>query len=236
MSARAVQKEIRALGSKERAKDYAWFFKTGRGQYGEGDQFLGLSMPEIRGVVKHFPELSFPHIQMLLKSTWHEERMAGLLILVTQYQKTNDAQKKQDIFDFYVDNRAAINNWDLVDVTTPHIVGTHLLSRPKKERAFLYDFARSKNMWERRIAMLAMFPFIRAGKFTDALRIAETLLDDTEDLLHKAVGWMLREIGKQDEKVLRQFLKKHIHHMPRTTLRYAIEKFPEKERKAWLKK
>jgi 3-methyladenine DNA glycosylase AlkD len=236
MSAKAVQKEIRALGSKERAKDYSWFFKTGPGQYGEGDRFLGVSMPDIRKVVKGFRELSFSDIKTLLKSTWHEERMAGLLILVLQYQKTNDAQEKQDIFDFYLANRVAINNWDLVDVTTPHIVGTHLLSRPKKERSFLYDFARSENMWERRIAMLATFPFIRERKFTDALAIAEILLGDTEDLLHKAVGWMLREIGKQDEEALKQFLEKHVHHMPRTTLRYAIEKFPEKERKMWLKK
>lgn len=236
MSAEAVQKELRALGSAERAKNFARFFKTGSGQYGEGDQFLGLSMPEIRSVVKHFPELSFSDIKILLKSVWHEERMAGLLILVFQYQKTNDAQKKQDIFDFYLANRATINNWDLVDVTTPHIVGTHLLFRPKKERAFLYDCARSENMWERRIAMLAALPFIREGKFTDALAIAEILLGDTEDLLHKAVGWMLREIGKQDEEVLKRFLEKHVHHMPRTTLRYAIEKFPEKERKAWLRR
>ena len=224
------------LGSAERAQNCARFFKTGPGQYGEGDCFLGLSMPELRKVAKKFQELVFSDIETLLESRWHEERMAGLLILVLQYQKTNDVQRKQEIFDFYLNHRAAINNWDLVDVTTPHIVGTHLLSRPKAERAFLYDFARSGNMWERRIAILATFPFIRAGKHADTLDIAEILLDDTEDLIHKAIGWMLREVGKQDEKKLKKFLEKHIRRMPRTTLRYAIEKFSEKERKAWLKK
>ena len=230
-----IQKEASVYACTKQAKTNAWFFKTEKGQYGEGDKFLGLRMPEQRKIAKQFSAASFPTITKLLKSKWHEERMIGLLILLYQFEKADNATKKK-IFDFYIKNRAAVNNWDLVDATTPHIIGRYLVDKPRAERQFLYDYAQSGNLWERRIAILATFPFIKIEKFTDTLAIAEILLNDNEDLIHKAVGWMLREVGKKDEQVLCAFLDKNIRKLPRTSLRYAIERFPEPKRKAYLKK
>lgn len=235
MSLTQLRKEIKQHAKQERAETNAWFFKTGKGQYGEGDKFLGLTMPEQRKIAKQFSvTLPEPDITKLLASPWHEERMIGLLILVYRFEKASETEQK-DIFDFYLTHRKAINNWDLVDVTTPNIVGVYLLDKPKKEREFLYSYAVSPDLWERRIAILATFPFIKAGRFDDTLKISKLLLGDQEDLIHKAVGWMLREVGKQDEAVLKKFLKTNIRQLPRTTLRYAIERFPETERKAFLK-
>lgn len=231
----AVKKEIQKNANKERAASSEWFFKTEKGQYGAGDRFLGLTMPIQRQIAKQCLALSYSDVKKLLESKYHEHRMIGLLILVYRFERGDEAQRKQ-VFDFYIKNHRAVNNWDLVDCTTPNIVGRYLLTRPKRERAFLYTYARSENLWERRIAVLATYSFIREGSFEDILKISEILLRDKEDLIHKAVGWMLREVGKKDGKVLRAFLDKHIRELPRTTLRYAIEKFPEKERKVYLGK
>lgn len=230
-----LREEIKKHATPERATNNEWFFKTGPGEYGEGDKFLGLRMPAQRKIAKQFSaHLTRPELTELLESPWHEERMIGLLVLVYQFEKAETGEQ-QKIFDFYLKNRKAVNNWDLVDVTTPQVVGMYLLEQPKKERQFLYSYAKSNDLWERRIAILATFPFIKAGKFDDTLAIAKLLLGDHEDLIHKAVGWMLREVGKQDDVVLKNFLTKHIRALPRTSLRYAIERFPEPERKHFLK-
>lgn len=233
MSYAQVRRVIRAHADKKRAESSARFFKTGKGEYGEGEKFLGLTMKEQRRIAKQYGALEESGIVRLLQSPWHEERMTGLLILVHQFQH-GDELVRAHIFAFYLKHRKAINNWDLVDVTTPTIVGEHLLSQPAAARKFLYEYAQSASLWERRMAILATFAFIKAGDIADTFRIAELLLYDKEDLIHKAVGWMLREVGKQDKKELEQFLKKHSIYIPRTTLRYAIERFPEKERKAFL--
>lgn len=235
IAATTVKKEIRKKAQPERAKSNAWFFKTGKGEYGEGDRFLGLPMPEQRKIAKQFSAAPFTTIEKLLASKYHEERMVGLLILINQFEKA-DQEVQKEIFNFYLEHRQAINNWDLVDVTTPNIVGQYLLSQPASARKFLYQYAKSQNLWERRIAMLATFPFIKAGVYSDSLKISKLLLNDTEDLIHKAVGWMLREVGKGDKQTLTTFLDAHIRQLPRTTLRYAIERFPEAERKAYLLK
>ncbi len=235
MSLTKLKKEAVELAKIERAKNNEWFFKTGKGEYGEGDKFLGLTMPEQRKIAKQFSDIPYSDIEVLLKNKYHEYRMIGLLILVYKFEKA-DEKEREKIFKFYIKNRKAVNNWDLVDVTTPHIIGRHLLTLPNNERRFLYTYAKSKSLWERRIAILATAPFISAGKFSDTLKISEQLLSDEEDLIHKAVGWMLREVGKKDVAVLKKFLDKNIRSLPRTTLRYAIERFPETERKMYLKK
>ncbi len=214
------------------------FFKTGKGEYGEGDSFLGVTVPKIRKVGREFRFLSGPPLIKLLRSRHHEERLLALLILVEQYRK-GDNQSREQIFQLYIDNKAYVNNWDLVDSSAPAIVGGHLLGQPTvasqtRGEKVLVKMARSKRMWDRRIAMLACFYAIRAGESATALRIARLLRDDKEDLIHKAVGWMLREIGQRDRKTLRTFLDEHAACMPRTMLRYAIEKFPEPQRRAYL--
>ncbi len=206
------------------------FFKTGKGEYGEGDVFLGIKVPVQRKIVKKYLDLSLRDIQKLMNSKIHEHRMVGLLIIVYKYEKADDAERDK-LYNFYIKNSKKINNWDLVDVTAPHVVGRHLLD---KSRKVLYTFARSKNLWQKRIAILSTFPFIRKGEFTDTLKIAEILLHDEHDLMHKAVGWMLREVGKRDQDAEERFLKKHRQVMPRTMLRYAIERFSERKRKWYL--
>lgn len=199
------------------------FFKSGKGQYGEGDVFIGVSVPDTRKVAKQFVNLSFGEIQQLLNSEVHEHRLAGVLILAYQYPKA-DEETKQNIFDFYLYNvrKGTVNNWDLVDVTTPNIIGEHLLDKP---RDVLYKLAESKDLWQRRVAIMATFAFIKKGDPVTTIEIAEKLLHDKHDLIHKAVGWMLREMGKRvDEKLLTDFLDKHAYEMPRTMLRYSIEK------------
>lgn len=225
-----VRKELRKYSSREKAKILQRFFKTGPGEYGEGDIFIGVVVPNIRKVCKKYQELSFKEIIKLLKSAIHEERLLALLILVLQYEK-GDEKAKKSIYDIYMKNTKYINNWDLIDLSAHHIVGPYLLQKSKEP---LVKFARSRSLWERRIAIISTFEYIRDGSFDTALQIARLLVEDTEDLIRKAVGWMLREIGKRDVKVEEKFLKKHYKKMPRTMLRYAIERFPEPKRKAYL--
>ena len=221
-----IQKELRILADDDKAQILQKFFKTEKGDYGEGDVFLGISVPVIRNVIGKY-DLSFDEIKGLLNSKFHEERMAGLLILVEKYK-----ENKKDVFDFYLDNLEGMNNWDLVDVSCHKIVGDFLIDKDKR---ILYELVNG-NLWERRIAIVSCFAFIRQGDFEDILKISEMLLGDKDDLIHKAVGWMLREVGKRDEKVLEDFLIKNYDTLYRTTLRYAIEKFPEEKRKEYLRK
>jgi 3-methyladenine DNA glycosylase AlkD len=224
-----LKSTIRKHKNPKKIAIYQNFFKTGKGQYGEGDIFYGLTMPEQRTIVKDFTDLSLKDIRTLLNSKIHEERMIALLILVKKYEKTNDKK----FVNFYLKNAKRINNWDLVDVTAPNIVGHHLL-RNKAERKILYKLARSKNLWEKRISIISTFTFLRNNQLADTIKISKILLKDEHDLIHKAVGWMLRELGKKDEKQLVKFLKTNYNQLPRTTLRYSIEKFPEKRRKEML--
>ena len=227
-----IQQELKSLANPEKAKLLQGFFKTGPEQYGEGDVFLGLTVPQIRVIAKqHFKDISLAEVQSLVESKYHEFRMCGLIILTYKYEKFPSGRK--EIYDFYLKNTKYINNWDLVDVTTPRIVGTYLLD---KDRSVLYNLAKSSDLWEKRIAVLATFPFIRNNDFKDCLAISEILLDDKHDLIHKAVGWMLREIGKKNQAIEEEFLNKHYKTMPRTMLRYAIERFEEGKRKGYLKK
>jgi 3-methyladenine DNA glycosylase AlkD len=232
MANSSVKKELLKNRNKEQAKHLSRFFKTGKGQYGEGDVFLGIKVPVQREIVDKFKNVDLKEIQELLDDEFHECRLTGLLILVNKYKKTDD---KREIFDFYLKNTKRINNWDLVDLTAPNIVGDFLLDK-KKEREVLYSLVKSKNLWERRIAILSTFTFLRNKDFKDVLKISEILLKDKEDLIHKAVGWMLREAGKRDKEVEVSFLNKYYQKMPRTMLRYAIEKFSDKERAFFMKK
>lgn len=225
-------KELQESSNSEKAKIYKKFFKTGPGEYGQGDIFIGLTMPEIRRISGEYTNLSLVKIQKLLNSKIHEHRMSGLVILVNKYKKSSE-EEKENIFNFYLNNTKRINNWDLVDISCPNIVGEFLL-RNKQHKKILYSLARSENLWEKRIAMVSTLYFIKYFEFEDPLALAEILLSDEHDLMHKAVGWVLREIGKKDENVLKGFLKFHYKNMPRTMLRYAIEHFPESERKNYL--
>ncbi len=227
-----IQQELKSLADPEKAKLLQGFFKTGKGEYGEGDVFLGLTVPQIRVIAKeYFKEISLSSVQELVESEYHEFRMCGLIILTYKYEKF--VNERREIYDFYLKNTKYINNWDLVDVTVPKTVGNYLVD---KDRSILYKLARSSDLWERRIAILATFAFIRNNDFADSLKLAEILLSDKHDLIHKAVGWMLREVGKKDQAVEEEFLQKHYKTMPRTMLRYAIERFEEGKRKEYLKK
>ncbi len=228
---KAIRASIRSLANEERAEHAQRFFKTGPGEYGEGDKFLGLRMPQIRALVKQFGVVSVTTIKSLLKSRWHEERMLALLLMVYRYRKS-DEPEREELYHLYLDSTAYINNWDLVDLSARDITGAWLYTRSRKP---LYALARSGSLWERRIAMLSTFHFIAKNDFDDALKLAKLLLKDEHDLMHKAVGWMLREIGKRDRKREEAFLAKHYRKMPRTMLRYAIEHFPEQQRQAYLK-
>lgn len=216
-----------------KAKIYQRFFKTGKGEYGEGDIFLGLTVPETRTIVNRFKDLPFSEILKSLKSKYHEERLIGLLLLVFKFQKGSE-EDKITAYEMYINNTRYINNWDLVDVTAEKIIGPHL---ENKDKSLLYKFAKSKNLWDRRIAIMSTFHYIKKGNPSETLKIAKMLLNDKADLIHKAVGWMLREVGKRcGEEVEEKFLKRYYQTMPRTMLRYAIERFPEKKRKAYLAK
>ena len=225
-----IKKDLAQLGDPERAKNSRWFFKTGKGQYGEGEIFIGIPVPEQRKVAKKYADLLLADLQELLRSKIHEHRFTALLILISKYRKAEELGKKE-IFDFYLRNTENVSNWDLVDLSAPKIVGDYLLNR---ERSLLYKLAKSDSLWERRISILSTFTFIDNNDFEDALNISELLLHDEHDLIHKAVGWALGEIGKKDQNVEEQFLAKHYFHMPRIMLRYAIEKFDEKRRKKYL--
>lgn len=227
-----VRRALRQFASPERAANVARFFKTGKGQYGEGDVFIGCTVPEQRAIARQFRDLPLAETDKLLKSKIHEERLTALLILVHQFTKATDDAVRGGIYRLYVQRLPYINNWDLVDASAEYIVGGWLAA---KDRAVLGRFARSKHLWTRRVAMLATFHYIKQGSGEDALRIAATLLDDRHDLIHKAVGWMLREVGKRvSPATLRTFLKAHVRAMPRTALRYAIERFPAAERAEWM--
>ncbi|MSR76170.1 MAG: DNA alkylation repair protein [Candidatus Ryanbacteria bacterium] len=229
-SALLVQQVLKRLGTPQKAKSSAWFFKTGKGHYGHGDIFYGVTVPEQRRVAKEFKDLPLTEIAKLLVNPVHECRLTALLILVRHYQRA-DKKTKAYIAKFYISRAKQINNWDLVDASASYILGAELLD---KKRDILYKLARSKNLWERRIAIVSTHAFIRCNDFTDTFKIAHMLMRDTHDLIHKATGWMLREAGKRDGHELELFLQKYASVMPRTMLRYAIEKFPEKKRKAYL--
>jgi len=227
-----INKKLRRYATKKKAKILQWFFKTGPGEYGEGDLFLGIKVPEVRKIAKeYYSKINLKETKQLLHSSYHEERLLALLILVLKFENS-DEKKKKSIYGLYLKQTKYINNWDLVDLSAYHIVGAYLSD---KSKAPLRKLARSKMLWERRIAIISTFCFIRNKKFRDTLEISKMLLKDKEDLIHKAVGWMLREVGNRDMFVEEKFLKKYYKDMPRTMLRYAIEKFPEKKRQAYLK-
>ena len=225
-----MQGALRALGDAGIAEHSAGFFKSGKGQYGEGDRFLGVRVPVIREQARVFRDASLRSVLALLRSKYHEERLLAVLLLVDKYRR-GDAAMEQRVFDLYITHRSHINNWDLVDSSAHLIVGPHLESG---DRSLLYELADSGSLWDRRIAIMATFHYIRNDDFTDALRLARRLRNDPHDLIHKATGWMLREIGKRDRAVEERFLERNYHKMPRTMLRYAIEKFPAARRKAYL--
>lgn len=222
--------ELLSRRNEQRAKVSASFFKTGKGQYGEGDIFIGITVPQLRSIAKKYTSLSFKELEYFLQNPIHEFRFIALVILTEQFNKTKN---KKEIFDFYIQQRKYINNWDLIDCTTPNIIGAYLFD---KDKSLLYQFAQSSIMWERRIAILATMYFIRKNHYKDTLDIAEILLKDKEDLIHKATGWLLREVGKKDQSIEEEFLKKHYKLMPRTMLRYAIERFPQEKRIFYMQK
>jgi 3-methyladenine DNA glycosylase AlkD len=230
MHARKIRNRLRKLADKNKAKVLRGFFKTGQGHYGEGDVFLGITVPMLRKVAKESGTTPFPDVIQLLRSAIHEERLLALLLLIHAYTNAHDTLKRK-IYNLYVKNSRYINNWDLVDLSAPNIVGNYLMD---KNREPLYALARSRDLWKKRIAILATLHFIRQNDFTDTLQISEILLNDDHDLIHKAVGWMLREVGKRDLRVEEEFLQQHYKKMPRTMLRYAIERFPEARRKKYL--
>jgi 3-methyladenine DNA glycosylase AlkD len=230
MIAPTIQKRLRHFATKEKARVLQGFFKTGPGEYGAGDLFLGVVVPDIRRVAKESQGTTLGEIKKILASRYHEDRLLALLMLVREFAKGDEALKKR-IYGLYLRSTRYINNWDLVDVSAPNIIGTYLLDKSRKP---LYAFAKSNDLWKRRIAILSTFTFIRQNDFDDTLRISKILLEDDHDLLHKAVGWMLREIGKRDLRAEERFLKQHYKKMPRTMLRYAIERFPEGKRRNYL--
>jgi 3-methyladenine DNA glycosylase AlkD len=234
MSATQVVKEIQALSNRGRAHDLQKFFQTAPGQYGEGDVFLGLKVPQVRTVAKEYKAISLDEIDVLVRSKFHEVRLCGLVILTLQYKAAKERKTKKKLFDLYMKamTDGYINNWDLVDVTAP-IIGEYLIDSDDPY-VLLYKLAKSKSLWQRRVSMVFTFAFIRSGDIEPTFEIAEKLLHDKHDLIHKAVGWALREAGKLNGIALRKFLTSHSHEMPRTMLRYSIEKFPERERKKWL--
>ncbi len=227
-----LQTELQQLAEPTQKDILQRFFKTGKGEYGEGDIFLGIKVPTQRKVANKYKTLPLTEIQTLLQSDIHEYRLTALILLANHYDKA-DATQKQEIFVFYTHHTQHINNWDLVDISAPKIIGDYLLNKP---RDTLYQLARSTNLWEKRMAIVATMIFIKHNDFDDTLKIAEILLNDEHDLIHKAVGWMLREVGKRDRGVEETFLNQHYQQMPRTMLRYAIEKFDDKKRKFYLKK
>lgn len=229
-SLKNLRQELKSAANPQKAKILARFFKTGKGQYGEEDVFLGITVPTSRKIAQKFRGLRFWEIQKLLLSKIHEERLIALLILVDKFQKGTDGVRG-DIYKFYLANSQFINNWDLVDLTADKIVGEFLKDKPK---SILYKLARSQNLWEKRIAIIATFQFIKNNMFEDTLKISKILLSDKHDLIQKAVGWMLREVGKREQRILADFLKSHYQQMSRTTLRYSIERFPENIRKTYL--
>lgn len=233
MTAAFVLSELQSIGSSEKAVHLSRFFKTGPGQYGEGDRFLGVMVPYSRAIAKANKAMPLEEVQLLLESSWHEARLCALLILVYRFKERKiTEEEREQIYSFYIKNARRCNNWDLVDLSCRDIVGEYLVD---KERSILYRLADSENLWEQRIAIVATWAFIRRSDFNDTLALAERLMAHKHDLMHKAVGWMLREVGKKDRETLTNFLEKNATQLPRTTLRYAIEHYPESQRQYFLK-
>jgi len=231
MDARTIQSKLKGLANKKNAQVAQRFFKTGPGEYGEGDIFLGIRVPVLRELAKEYKTIPVKEAEHLLKSPIHEERLLALFILIRIYSKAEEVIKKA-IYELYLKNTKFINNWDLVDSSAEYIVGDFLLDKGKNP---LHQLARSKDLWDRRISIMSTFCFIKRRQYSETLKVAKTLLNDKEDLIHKAVGWMLREVGKRNLPLEEEFLKEHYKEMPRTMLRYAIEKFPETKRQGYLK-
>lgn len=227
-----LQQQLNQLKNPTKAKVLQSFFKTGPGQYGEGDIFLGIPVPQQRHLANQYANLKLTQLAKFFRSPIHEYRLTALLILVNQYQTASQPQKEK-IYNFYLNNSKYVNNWDLVDLTAPKIVGAYLLNKSKQP---LFKLAQSHNLWQRRIAVVATFEFIKHNQFEPTIKISQLLLNNQHDLIHKAVGWMLREVGKRNQSLLEKFLTNHLKQLPRTTLRYAIEKFPERKRKYYLNK
>ncbi|MDR1343512.1 MAG: DNA alkylation repair protein [Prevotellaceae bacterium] len=234
MSAERILQELLSVADAEKATFLQRFFKTGKGEYAEGDVMLGINNPTIRSIVKHAPHLPFSEIQALLDSKYHDARLTGLLLLVRQFKKAKAAAERKQIFDFYLKNARRANNWDLVDLSCRDIVGAYLLD--EADRGILYRLAESDCLWEQRIAVISTWTLIKHGQFDDTLRLAALLLHHKHDLMHKAVGWMLREVGKKDREALVGFLEERCKQMPRTTLRYAAEHFSPEERARFMKR
>ncbi|MFA5931864.1 MAG: DNA alkylation repair protein [Candidatus Paceibacterota bacterium] len=225
-----VIKELKLLANPLKAKILQRFFKTGKGEYAEGDKFLGITVSAQRVVAKKYINLNLNDVRKLLVSGMHEHRFVALEILVFKYENAKE-KEKGEIVKFYLKNKKNINNWDLVDTSAPYILGDYLL---KQDRSVLYKLVKSKTLWDRRIAIISTFAFIRNNDFKDTLKLARILLPDKHDLIHKAVGWMLREVGKKSEPTLEKFLNENITNMPRTTLRYSIERLRDDKRKMYL--
>lgn len=232
MNSKEIKKELNNLGIGRDVSKVKRFFKTGHGQYGESDMFIGLTVPEIRAVSVQNFEIELEEVVKLLDSKVHEHRLCGFLILVRKFEKTGNENELKEIVDFYVRNIERADNWDLVDLSAGKILGRYLLK--KEDRSILYELANSENLWRKRVSIVANWDLIKNGQLDDIYKISLIHFDHPHDLIHKAVGWMLREAGKKDTERLRLFLKLHYSKIPRTTLRYAIEKFPEEERKAYL--
>jgi len=234
MTASLALADLRAFTKKARISDLARFYKTGPGEYAEGDLFLGGTVPQTRSVAKKYQNLELKEVEKLFNSPFHEARLCAAIILNHQFEKSKQPQDRKKLFEFYLKQVKAnhVNNWDLVDVSAPRM-GTYL-TEVDDPMPLLLKLSKSKSLWERRVSIILTFALIRAGDLEPTIIIAESLLKDEQDLIHKASGWMLRELGKRDVMMLRRFLSEHAHEMPRTMLRYAIEKLPERERKQWL--
>lgn len=231
MTAEQIEKELNAHEDPAAAGFAQRFFKTGKGQYGEGDIFIGLRVPLVRKIAKNYRQLPLSEIEKLLESPIHEHRLAAVII-ITEQAKRADRKLKQDLYELYLRRSDRINNWDIVDVSCREVVGGYLMDKPRQP---LYELAKSKDMWERRIAIVSTWQFIREKDLDDTFKIAEMLLKDKEDLMHKATGWMLREAGKRDEGRLKEFLDQYAHVMPRTMLRYGLEKLHPQERAYYMR-
>ena len=231
MTVAALKRELKSLAEPHRAEVLHRFFQTQKGGYGEGDQFLGVTVPDQRKIAKQFDTLNLPDLEKLLQSPIHEHRLTSLFIIVRQFERGHEKQRNQ-LIALYKKNLRYVNNWDLVDSSAPYLLWVHLWCKSKK---VLYKYAKSPNIWRRRVGILSTFGFIKQGEYKDSLAIIKILLNDRHDLIHKASGWMLREIGKRDKEVLVNFLNKHCETMPRTMLRYAIEKFNDRERIYYMK-
>ncbi len=227
-----IKKELKKIADKDKAKQLAGFFKTGKGQYGEGDVFIGITVPDQRKIAKQFPDTDISEIEKLLDDPIHECRLTALLILIEKYLKSDDSLKK-NIVEFYLSKTSRINNWDLVDLSAHQIIGNYYFTRDRKK---LYQLAKSRSLWEQRIAVVSTYYFIKRNDFGEIIAFSEMLLNHKHDLIHKATGWMLREAGKMDLSVLRSFLDKHHKVMPRTMLRYSIEKLDESEKSKYMAK